>query len=191
MCAATMYVMRAIHRDLGVDLNELNESKTDKTANDPQRRSFYGSIRTQFFYRLWPVIGAPTSPLAEAGGPVASFNTTHDYLTGKTFTEPQTSELYQTASKVYGVARQWIKTAGELGSTETNLGPVDSFDQLDHVAKNNDIVCRLLAARPEKRPKLMEGRKRGKVPSLLSPSMPVQLDFSHLPSRVYPLLRLR
>lgn len=194
MCVATVYVIRAIQRDIGIDLNDLvtpkdlqNNSKDDGAT--PQHR-FFGSIRVQFFHRLWAVIGAPNSPLADYGGPEGSFRSAHDYLIGKNFSGVPTSENYQLASKLFGIAREWIKATAALGSPEDSLGPVDPFDKLDYLAKNNDIVCRLLAARPDKRPQQMVNPDRGKLPTI-SASLPVQLDFSYLPSRVYPLLKLR
>lgn len=171
------------------------------TPFSPSNRKFYGSLQTQFLHRLGFLISSSASPLAEAGGAVALFKSTHDYLVSRPFVDSSTTDLYQLASKVFGVARHWISQAEEVmaelkQSSQNNIyadicppGPVDSLSQLDHVAKNNDVVSRLLALRPEKRPRI-DQLPINRMPDLRCPSLSVKLDFSQLPSRMYPLFKL-
>uniref|UniRef100_A0A0V0J6D3 Protein MAK10 homolog n=1 Tax=Schistocephalus solidus TaxID=70667 RepID=A0A0V0J6D3_SCHSO len=199
ICAATIYVLRAFQHEVGIDLNSLEHGPVPFT---PGQRRFYGSLRTQFIRRLGSLISSPTSPLADPGGVLAAFRSAHEYLVMGHFAECSTTDLYQLASKIYGVARQCLRNAesllaklrssGSFYSPESGLlplGPVDSLAEVDHLAKNNYVVARLLAARPEKRPSAKQ-LPANRPPDLRSPLLSVRLDFTFLPSRMYPLLRL-
>ncbi|BHF73952.1 N-alpha-acetyltransferase 35 NatC auxiliary subunit [Sparganum proliferum] len=202
ICAATIYVLRAFQREVGIDLNSLEQGPAPGVAFTPGQRRFYGSLRTQFIRRLGSLISSPTSPLADPGGAMAAFRSAHEYLVMGHFADCSTTDLYQLASKIYGVARQCLRNAesllaklrspGSFYATESGLlplGPVDSLADVDHLAKNNYVVTRLLAARPEKRPNAKQ-LPANRPPDLRSPRLSVRLDFTFLPSRMYPLLRL-
>lgn len=156
-------------------------------------RKVYSSLKTQFLHRMGPAIDSKFSPLLGNETAEAFFDSTQEYVTNETFTDLETRELYEVAGRMFGVARQWILAANIPALTPTFIGPVDDLAQLDHLAKNNEIVCRLLVARPEKRPQLSsQGCKSDEDQSLKRnhPFHPVHLDFQHLLSRAYPLLRL-
>nr|VZI31532.1 unnamed protein product [Spirometra erinaceieuropaei] len=202
ICAATIYVLRAFQREVGIDLNSLEQGPAPGVPFTPGQRRFYGSLRTQFIRRLGSLISSPTSPLADPGGAMAAFRSAHEYLVMGHFADCSTTDLYQLASKIYGVARQCLRNAesllaklrspGSFYATESGLlplGPVDSLADVDHLAKNNYVVTRLLAARPEKRPNAKQ-LPANRPPDLRSPRLAVRLDFTFLPSRMYPLLRL-
>ena len=134
-------------------------------------------------------------------GPEAFFQSTYDYVMSKTFVESDSRDIYQMARQLYDVARQWIAAAESLNPQTSYLGPVDTLRKLDTLAKQNEIVCRLLASYPEKRPKRCasasdknNGEKSGSgetsAPSSKDSFYPVHLDFGFLPSRAYPLLQI-
>ena len=199
-----MYVIRALQKDAEVDLivlsSPLTKSDSLKSPLESQRK-FYSSLKSQFLSRIGPISNPRFSPLVDNEGPEAFFKSTYDYVMSKTFVESSSKDIYQMAQQLYDVARQWIIAAQSLNLCTSNLGPVDPLDQLDRLAKQNEIVCRLLVSYPDKRPK-KRGNKSSEgcyeknnsgESSVRFPKgdfYPVHLNFDFLPSRVYPILHI-
>ncbi|VDO04638.1 unnamed protein product [Rodentolepis nana] len=179
----TLYILRALQRDIGIDI------KTMKPL-DQSTTKVYSSLKTQFLRRMGPAIDSKFSPLLGNETADSFFDSTHEYVTSEIFSEADSKELLEMAGKVFGIARQWIHAANIPTLTSSFMGPVDDLAQLDHLAKNNEIVCRLLVARPEKRPSRSRNNDEDPTIRQTHPFHPVHFEFQHLLSKAYPLLRL-
>lgn len=187
MSVATLYAMRALQRDAGINLKAMSRPPRRNALGSSleSHRKFYSSLKSQFIHRMKPIISSRLSPLVDSEGPEGFFQTAHNYVTSKTFMETETKDLYKMAAKVYEIARQWIAAAKALNPSMSYIGPVDPLDQLDHLANNNKVFCDILASRSEKRPK----RSKSEDFFRMNCFHPVHLNFDYLSSRVYPLLR--
>ncbi|VDP84268.1 unnamed protein product [Echinostoma caproni] len=104
------------------------------------------------------------------------------------FAQATKAPMLVTLKKVTGVSLN-DELFGQLFGTPDNLA------DLERLAAHNLIACRVLAncldRRPTPSPKSdTQSGSAGTVPSFLSRSSPVKLDFSFLTSRTYPLIRL-
>lgn len=187
MSVATLYAMRALQRDAGINLKAMSRPPRRNALGSSleSHRKFYSSLKSQFIHRMKPIISSRLSPLVDSEGPEGFFQTAHNYVTSKTFMETETKDLYKMAAKVYEIARQWITAAKALNPSMSYIGPVDPLNQLDHLANNNKVFCDILASRSEKRPK----RSKSEDFFRMNCFHPVHLNFDYLSSRVYPLLR--
>ncbi|VDK37293.1 unnamed protein product [Taenia asiatica] len=187
MSVATLYAMRALQRDAGINLKAMSRParRNPLGSSLESHRKFYSSLKSQFIHRMKPIISSRFSPLVDSEGPEGFFKTAHNYVTSKTFVETETKDLYKMAAKVYEIARQWITAAKALNPSISYIGPVDPLDRLDHLANNNKVFCDILVSRSEKRPKRSESEDCFRMNCF----HPVHLNFDYLPSRVYPLLR--
>ncbi|CDI97399.1 n alpha acetyltransferase 35 natc auxiliary [Echinococcus multilocularis] len=187
LSVATLYAMRALQRDAGINLKAMNRPPRCSALGSSleSHRKFYSSLKSQFIHRMGPVISSRFSPLVDNEGPEGFFQTTHSYVTSKTFVESEIKDLYKMAAKVYEIARQWIAAAKTLNPSTSYIGPVDPLDRLDHLANNNKVFCDILVSRPEKRPKHSESEDCSRKNCF----HPVHLNYDYLSSRVYPLLR--
>ncbi|VEL33860.1 unnamed protein product [Protopolystoma xenopodis] len=139
----------------------------------------------EYTRRLGVLVNQPYSPLVEldfdseanyggtrSGGSAALFARSHAYLTGPQFTEEPTEQLYANAAHLFETAHLRLLQADqhdqlqqehliswEASTTQPwagRLGPPDSPILLKSLAKHNAIACRILAARPDRRPRPME-----------------------------------
>ncbi|VDM30568.1 unnamed protein product [Hydatigera taeniaeformis] len=187
MSVATLYAMRALQRDAGINLKAMSKppQRTTLGSSLESHRKFYSSLKSQFIHRMRPIISSRFSPLVDSEGPEGFFRTAHNYVTSKTFVETETKDLYKMASQIYELARQWIVSAKALNPSVSYIGPVDPLDRLDHLANNNKIFCDILASRSEKRPNRSDSDDWFRKDCF----HPVHLNYDYLPSRFYPLLR--
>ncbi|TPP67875.1 N-alpha-acetyltransferase 35 NatC auxiliary subunit, partial [Fasciola gigantica] len=209
LVAGTIYALRALQLDSGGDII----LDFPNNLGTPELKRF-GNPEEIYARRLGLFLAPSGSPLSDPGGCSSAFRACKRSLTSGIFStaagqsndgQPgDTTELYMMAAHHFQTAQlsvhstQAAMSMTVLALTVTTkihlkgdlfgqlLGTPDRLSDLEQLAKHNAIACRVLSDCRDRRPSPL----RTSLPAFLSRSSPVQLDFSFLTSRTYPLIRL-
>ncbi|RTG80460.1 uncharacterized protein DC041_0011885 [Schistosoma bovis] len=206
---ATLYVIRALQRDSGIEIN-VNCLSPDPNS-DGQLRLFISRNYLEPYARRLGIFLIPhNSPLAEMGGVSGAYETWRSLVSSSIIDGRSTSDLYLMAARAFDEAHNliqktlYLKSVGEeklLKFTQSpivlplfteKLGPPDQLIDLQQLARRNSIACRVLGVCEDRRPIVHTANPSTINPkmSFLCSSSPVKLDYNFLESKCYPLIRL-